>query len=90
MAAPRSRILVVGVCQEPDVFEPMTCILKSLELIFPFGYSVQDYDFIIKMMEQERINVKPLISHQIGLEELPEMFEKMKKPNTQCKVIVTP
>ena len=90
LAQKRSRILVVGVCQEPDVFEPLKCILKSLELIFPFGYSVQDYDFIIKMMEQERITAKPLISHQIGLAELPTMFEKMKNPTNQCKVIVVP
>lgn len=90
MAEPKTRIVVVGVCQKADSFEPSQCTLKSLELIFPYGYSLQDYQQILTLMVQGRINVKPLISHHINLEALPEMFERMRKPTDQCKVIVEP
>ena len=90
MAPKESRIVVVGLCMKPDQFEPMQCILKSLKLIFAFGYSVEDYAEIVKLLGQGRITAKPLISHRIGLEELPAMFESMRRPTDQIKVIVKP
>lgn len=90
MAEPRSKIIVVGVCMEPDTFIPMDCTFKALELVFPFGYSISDYEYIFEQMEMGRISGKPLISNCISLEELPDMFERLKKPTDQCKVIVMP
>jgi (R,R)-butanediol dehydrogenase/meso-butanediol dehydrogenase/diacetyl reductase len=90
MAEPDSRIVVVGVCQETDSFEPMQCIFKTLQLIFVLGYTVADYATILTLLEQGRISVDPLISHRITLEELPEVFEKMRRPTDQMKVIVEP
>ncbi|CAB1079410.1 hypothetical protein JY97_10595 [Alkalispirochaeta odontotermitis] len=90
MAKPRTKIVVVGVCQQADLFEPLQCTLKALDLIFPFGYSVSDYEFILELMQQGRITASPLISHKISLEQLPEMFEKLRKPADECKVIVQP
>jgi (R,R)-butanediol dehydrogenase/meso-butanediol dehydrogenase/diacetyl reductase len=80
MAEVASRIIVVGVCMETDEFEPMQCIMKRLSLIFTLGYSIDDYATIIKLLEQGRIQAKPLISHRIGLDQLPDMFERMHRP----------
>jgi len=90
MAEPDSKIVVVGVCQESDSFEPMQCIFKTLKLIFVLGYTVTDYATIVSLLEQERITVDPLITHRITLEELPAMFEQMRRPTDQMKVIVEP
>jgi (R,R)-butanediol dehydrogenase/meso-butanediol dehydrogenase/diacetyl reductase len=90
MAIPHSKIVVVGVCHETDHFEPRTCTLKALELIFPYYYSIKDFQFILKMLDQRRIIAKPMISHRISLEQLPDMFEAMRQVSDQCKVIVNP
>ena len=34
----RSRIVVVGVCMEPDTFRPVMAVNKELELRFTFYY----------------------------------------------------
>ncbi|MDE0511886.1 MAG: alcohol dehydrogenase catalytic domain-containing protein [Gammaproteobacteria bacterium] len=83
-----ARIVVVGVCFGNDQFQPMLCFEKRLKLIFSAGYSVEDFSEILKLMEQGRIVAKPLVSHRITLDELPEMFERMRKPTDQIKVIV--
>ena len=90
MASKNARILVVGVCFGYEQFQPMLCFEKRLKLIFAAGYSVEDFAEILRLMDQGRIVGKPLVSHRISLEELPEMFEKMRKPTDQMKVIVEP
>ena len=89
MAEPRSRIVVVGMCQETDRFEPMQCILKHLDLIFPYFFQISEYRYVLEMMKQSRIDPSPMITHTIKLDELPEMIEAMGKPADQIKVIVT-
>jgi (R,R)-butanediol dehydrogenase/meso-butanediol dehydrogenase/diacetyl reductase len=90
LAAPRTRLVIAGACQEPEIIDSFKCTFKALELIFPFGYSVEDYAFILELMRQRRITARPLISHHITLEELPAMFEALRRPTEQIKVIVEP
>jgi (R,R)-butanediol dehydrogenase/meso-butanediol dehydrogenase/diacetyl reductase len=90
MAEPETRIVVVGVCQTTDTFEPMQCIIKSLNLIFAYGYSTKDYAYIIELLGAGKLTAKPLISHQISLAELPDVFEALRMPTDQIKVIVQP
>ena len=63
---------------------------NGVELIFAFGYTTNDYQEIIDLFVQGKIIVAPLISHRISLDELPEMFERMRSPTDQIKVIVEP
>ena len=90
MAEPDSRIVIVGVCQTTDTFEPMQCIQKSLNLIFAYGYSTDDYAYIIELLGSGQLTAKPLISHRVSLDELPDAFEALRKPGDQIKVIVRP
>jgi threonine dehydrogenase-like Zn-dependent dehydrogenase len=88
MADPGTKIIVVGMCQETDNFEPMQCILKHLELIFPYFFRISEYRYVLEMMRQGRIDPTPMITHTINLDELPEMIETMGTPADQIKVIV--
>ena len=90
LAEPHSRVVIAGACQSPELLSAMSCTLKALELIFPFGYSVADYAFILECMRQKRIEADALISHRIALDRLPAMFETLRHPNDECKVIVEP
>jgi (R,R)-butanediol dehydrogenase/meso-butanediol dehydrogenase/diacetyl reductase len=89
IAAPKSKIVVVGMCQETDHFEPVQCILKQLELIFPYFFRIDEYRHTLEMMNQGRIDPSPMITSTIDLDALPAMIEAMQKPGDQIKVIVT-
>ena len=89
MADPGTKVVVVGMCQETDHFEPMQCVLKRLKLIFTYYFLIDEYRYTIEMMNQKRIDPNPMISHMIKLEGLSAMIETMQKPTDQIKVIVS-
>jgi threonine dehydrogenase-like Zn-dependent dehydrogenase len=41
-------------------------------------------------MEQERIDPRPIVTDQIGLDDVPGALEELAKPNPHCKVVVYP
>jgi (R,R)-butanediol dehydrogenase/meso-butanediol dehydrogenase/diacetyl reductase len=89
LAAPRrSKIVVAGVCQGMDSIMPLVGIMKELNIQFVLGYTAADFDFVIEMIARDRIDVAPMITDRIALDALPQSFEALRKPTTQCKVMV--
>ena len=89
MAAPRrSRIVVAGVCQGMDSIMPLVGIMKELNVQFVLGYTARDFDFVIEMIAKDRIEPMAMITDRIALDALPEAFEALRKPSSQCKVMV--
>jgi 2-desacetyl-2-hydroxyethyl bacteriochlorophyllide A dehydrogenase len=87
MEAPRgTRIVVAGVCQQPDTIMPVMGILKELELQFVLGYRREDFDYVIAMIASDRIDAAPMITDIIDLAALPAAFEALRTPTHQCKV----
>ena len=89
MDAPRGcRIVVAGVCQQPDTIMPLMGIIKELELQFVLGYRPADFDYVIAMIASDRVDVSHMITDVIDLAALPEAFEALRKPSHQCKVML--
>jgi (R,R)-butanediol dehydrogenase/meso-butanediol dehydrogenase/diacetyl reductase len=90
LAPARSRIVVVGVCMQPDTIVPGLAILKELALHFVIAYRKRDFEFTLDMLEAERIASRPMITHRVDLDSFPAAFEALKKPATQGKVLLEP
>jgi len=90
MAPSRSRIVVVGVCMQPDTIVPGLAILKELSLHFVVGYRKLDFELTLDMLEAGRLDPRPMITDRVDLEGLPDAFEALRSPTTQCKVLVEP
>lgn len=89
MEAPRgTRIVVAGVCQQPDTIMPLMGIVKELNLQFVLGYRPADFDYVISTIASDRIDVAPMITDIVGLNVLPEAFEALRHPSHQCKVML--
>ena len=89
MEAPRgSRIVIAGVCQQPDTIMPLMGIMKELELQFVLGYRRADFDYVIAMIASDRVDVSHMITDIIDLDALPSAFEALRKPSHQCKVML--
>lgn len=87
--APRgSRIVVAGVCQQPDTIMPLMGIMKELELQFVLGYRPADFDYVIAMIAQDRVDVSHMVTDIVDLDALPAAFEALRKPSHQCKVML--
>ncbi|MBV9045778.1 MAG: alcohol dehydrogenase catalytic domain-containing protein [Alphaproteobacteria bacterium] len=87
--APRGgRIVVAGVCQQPDTIMPLMGIMKELEIQFVLGYRPADFDYVIAMIAQDRVDVAHMVTDIVDLEALPAAFEALRKPSHQCKVML--
>jgi (R,R)-butanediol dehydrogenase/meso-butanediol dehydrogenase/diacetyl reductase len=89
MEAPRgARIVIAGVCQQPDTIMPLIGIMKEINLQFVLGYRPADFDYVIAMIASDRIDVASMITDIVDLDGLPPAFEALRKPAHQCKVML--
>jgi threonine dehydrogenase-like Zn-dependent dehydrogenase len=66
--APRnSRIVVAGVCMEPDPIRPLIGVSKELSLHFVLGYDPLEFTQTLGYIAQGDIDVGPLITGHVGI-----------------------
>jgi (R,R)-butanediol dehydrogenase/meso-butanediol dehydrogenase/diacetyl reductase len=87
-AAPRSKVVVAGICMRPDNFVPGVAVVKELRLEFVLAYHKADFQLTLDMLDAGRIDPWPMVTDRIDLAGLPQVFEALKNPADQCKVLV--
>jgi threonine dehydrogenase-like Zn-dependent dehydrogenase len=85
-----ARVLVVGVCMEPDALTPAFGVLKELSIQFAFGYDPQEFADCLLAIAEGRVDVAPLITGEVGLDGLPGAFDALADPQAHCKILVVP
>jgi len=88
MVGPRSQVVVVGVCMEPDQIQPMQGILKEVSVNFVLGYDPVDFDDTIDALATGKIKPQPMVTDVIGVDQVPEMFTALRRPGARAKVLV--
>lgn len=89
-AAHGARIIVVGVCMQNDHFHPVYGINKELNLQFVVAYSRREFAASLRQIAAGELNVEPLITDIIALDQVPEAFEALASPDHHAKIIVHP
>jgi (R,R)-butanediol dehydrogenase/meso-butanediol dehydrogenase/diacetyl reductase len=86
--APRRATLVpVGVCEQPDTILPFPALVKELAFQFAIAYTRADYETVISMLAQGRIDASPMVTSTVSIDEMPAAFEALRTPSDQCKVL---
>jgi (R,R)-butanediol dehydrogenase/meso-butanediol dehydrogenase/diacetyl reductase len=86
--APRGAMLVpVGVCEQPDTILPFPALIKELSMRFAIAYNRGDYETVISMLAQGRIDASAMVTGVVSLEEMPAAFEALRTPSDQCKIL---
>lgn len=88
LAPTRGRVVVVGVNRGEDVILPRVAIRKELALQFVLGYQREDFALVLDLLAQGRIEADRMITRVIGLDELPETFERLRRPGPDAKVLI--
>jgi threonine dehydrogenase-like Zn-dependent dehydrogenase len=90
-AAPRgARIVVVGVCMEPDTIHPLLGIGKELALQFVLGYTPDEFAATLRHIAAGAIPVAPLITGRVGIDGVAEAFVALGSPERHAKILVSP
>jgi 2-desacetyl-2-hydroxyethyl bacteriochlorophyllide A dehydrogenase len=87
MAPQRGKIIPVGVCEQPDSIMPFFGLVKELQIQFAIAYTRDDFETCLAMLAEGRIDITPMITDVVSLDELPGAFEALRTPGTQCKVL---
>jgi threonine dehydrogenase-like Zn-dependent dehydrogenase len=90
-SAPRgARIVVTGVCMESDRIEPIFGINKELSLQFALAYSPDEFAETLRNIAEGRIDVDPMITGKVGVDEVAGAFEELATPERHAKILVEP
>lgn len=89
--APRhSRIVVVGVCMQDDMVQPIFGINKELNVQFVLAYTPEEFAATLGHLAEGRIDGSGLITDVVGLDGVAGAFASLSNPEQQVKVLVEP
>lgn len=85
-----ARVVVVGVCMQPDTIEPSIAINKEVELRFVLGYSPLEFRDTLHMMAEGKVRCGHLVTGEVGLPGVDAAFEALRDPNRHAKILIDP
>ena len=90
VAPRRTHIVAVGAAMEPEPISSVTAAQKQIRMTFSFGYALEDFQFVVRMISAGRLTTDELITRTVSLEEVPEAFAGLLRPNSHCKIMIAP
>jgi threonine dehydrogenase-like Zn-dependent dehydrogenase len=85
-----SRLVVAGVCMEPDTVLPFFATAKEISVQFVFAYDPSEFAESLRAIAEGEIDVAPPITGEVGLDGVGAAFDELAKPAAHCKILVTP
>lgn len=88
------KVVSLGFCTSPDPVIPGMASYKCASMQFAVGYSMKEFIYIAEQLDRDAIaqanlpDVKQIVTSQIGLTDLPGMFDTLRGPNEETKVHV--
>ena len=86
-----SRVVVAGVCNVPDTFRPVVAVNKEIELRFTLAYSPLEFRDTLQMMAEGKVDPRPLITGEVGLNGADAAFRALGDPGEKhAKILIDP
>jgi threonine dehydrogenase-like Zn-dependent dehydrogenase len=85
-----SRVVVVGVCMEPDRIRPAMAINKEIDLRFVLGYTPLEFRDALHLLADGKVDAAPMITGEVGLDGVAAAFDALADPETHAKILVDP
>lgn len=85
-----ARIVVVGVCMQPDKIEPALGNNKELDIRFTMGYSPLEYRDTLHLMAEGKVRCAPLLTGVVGLHGVDNAFTALRDPERHAKILIDP
>ncbi len=82
------RLCVVGYTSEAISLVAGKIMFKEIEVLGSLGCRPLDYVPLIRMVEQGKVEVKKLVTHRFGLDELEKAFEVMKEGVSLRSIVI--
>ena len=87
---PRTRVVVTGVCMQPDILRPLLAVVKEVSLQFVYAYTPDEFAAALRALAAGELDVAPLVTGRVGFDGTAEAFERLGRAERHVKVLVTP
>jgi (R,R)-butanediol dehydrogenase / meso-butanediol dehydrogenase / diacetyl reductase len=88
--ATKGRVVVAGVCAEPDPYLPVLALLKELTVAFSVYYRPDEFRTVVEAFASGRIEPARLVSRMVGLEWVEQAFADLAGTASAGKILVRP
>ena len=85
-----SKVVVVGVCMQPDTVRPAMAINKEIDLRFVLGYTPKEFHEALHLLAAGKVNAAPLITGTVGLHGVDTAFTALRDPEAHAKILIDP
>jgi threonine dehydrogenase-like Zn-dependent dehydrogenase len=85
-----SRVVVAGVCVQPDTIRPVMAINKEIDLRFVVGYTPLEFRDTLQMLAEGKVNAAPIATGTVGLPGVEAAFDVLADPRQHAKIIIDP
>jgi (R,R)-butanediol dehydrogenase/meso-butanediol dehydrogenase/diacetyl reductase len=86
----KGTVVVLGFCSVADSISPSDFLFKELKLIYSNTYSTREFEIIADALDSGAVEPRGIVTETVSLDDLPSMFESLRKPSAHCKVMVDP
>ncbi len=85
-----SRVVVVGVCMEPDRIRPSMAINKEIDLRFVLGYTPLEFRDALHLLAHGKVEAAAMITGEVGLDGVSTAFDVLADPEQHAKILIDP
>jgi len=85
-----TRLVVAGVCMQPDTVHPFFAIAKEINVQFVLAYTPEEFTESLRALAEGEIDGTPLITGEVTLDGVGAAFDDLADPERHCKILVTP
>jgi 2-desacetyl-2-hydroxyethyl bacteriochlorophyllide A dehydrogenase len=85
-----TRLVVAGVCMQPDTVHPFFAIAKEINVQFVLAYNPEEFAGTLRALAEGEIDATPMITGEVGLDGVGAAFDDLADPERHCKILVTP
>jgi len=85
-----SRVVVAGVCAEPDTIRPVIAINKEIDLRFVVGYTPLEFRDALHLLAEGKVAAAPIATGTVGLAGVGAAFDALAAPGMHAKIIIEP
>ena len=75
---------------QPDSITPIFGISKELNVQFVLGLRPDEFAGSLRSIAEGEIDVTPMITGEVGLDDVPDAFARLADPDEHCKILVVP
>lgn len=85
-----SQIVVAGIPQGEDTYNPMIAIAKELNLQFVLYYAPEEFAEALAAIAEDKLDWRPLVTGTVGLAGISEAFAALEDPEAHAKIMIDP